>query len=578
MTKPGKQARKAVSIRYREKIKEDEEKWLEYKKKDAKRKAEYRKRLSQKLKSDGILLRKKREMDRIRQQAKRQKKNAVRNSNSNGEAYSCKQTLSKALKKVEAALPKDLNKKIAVLKSLFNKYIKPTDLMDENTIQSSKTQAREKLIETFYLQDGISVEAPGRKDTMTVDGEVVAKRVMLMTLTEAYQLFKAEYTGEKVVCKTIFCQSKPIYINLVDDLRHNMCVCKYHANFTFLLEGCAKIIPQISPKSDLFLKRVCCDVKNERCMTNECESCVSDIIDELVPIQFITKMQTQIKWKQWRRIDNRVTLNSTIGPLMDLIHDMQTQLPAFKMHCFVKREQQKYFEEKKKNLAPNEIVMQVDFAENYRLTCQNEIQDAHFSYSQVTIFTCVAWVLGETKSFAVISDRLTHNKFDVNCFISKIISILKNKYKAITSIYMFSDGSSSQFKNKFIISVIPRLAADFHCSILQWNFFATSHGKGAVDGVGAVVKRKVWQIVKATNIVLGDAPSFYECATNNINGVNILYISGKEIDSFSNQLVEIWQNVPNIKGIKSFHSFSYCDNQFIEASRTAYTVKKKLKI
>jgi len=36
----------------------------------------------------------------------------------------------------------------------------------------------------------------------------------------------------------------------------------------------------------------------------------------------------------------------------------------------------------------------------------------------------------------------------------------------------------------------------FGCEELEWNYFATSHGKGAVDGVGAVVKRKVWQIQK----------------------------------------------------------------------------------
>ena len=31
---------------------------------------------------------------------------------------------------------------------------------------------------------------------------------------------------------------------------------------------------------------------------------------------------------------------------------------------------------------------------------------------------------------------------------------------------------------------------------LSWNFFATSHGKGVVDGIGGTVKRTVWRHIK----------------------------------------------------------------------------------
>ena len=32
---------------------------------------------------------------------------------------------------------------------------------------------------------------------------------------------------------------------------------------------------------------------------------------------------------------------------------------------------------------------------------------------------------------------------------------------------------------------------------IRWNFFATSHGKGVVDGIGGTLKRTVWRHVKA---------------------------------------------------------------------------------
>ncbi|XP_053957300.1 uncharacterized protein LOC128862597 [Anastrepha ludens] len=187
-----------ITTKYREKMKEDVEKWQEYKKKEAKRNQEYRKRLSQKMKSDSNLLEKKKEKDRVRQQVLRQKKSVNNIGSLNCDIYSCKQTMGKAIKKVERALPRNLNRKIAILKSLCNKYLRPTETMDENTTKSSKSLMREKLIEKFFLQDGISVQAPGRKDTMLINGKVVSKRFMLMTLAEAYQLFKSEYTEEKL--------------------------------------------------------------------------------------------------------------------------------------------------------------------------------------------------------------------------------------------------------------------------------------------------------------------------------------------------------------------------------------------
>ena len=45
-------------------------------------------------------------------------------------------------------------------------------------------------------------------------------------------------------------------------------------------------------------------------------------------------------------------------------------------------------------------------------------------------------------------------------------------------------------------------------SNISWNFFATSHGKGAVGGVGGVLKRRAWNKVKARQVVIRNAAEF----------------------------------------------------------------------
>ena len=45
------------------------------------------------------------------------------------------------------------------------------------------------------------------------------------------------------------------------------------------------------------------------------------------------------------------------------------------------------------------------------------------------------------------------------------------------------------------------------------TFFAPSHGKGAVDGIAAVVKRNVWNLVQARKATVQDAGNFAEACT-----------------------------------------------------------------
>ena len=49
----------------------------------------------------------------------------------------------------------------------------------------------------------------------------------------------------------------------------------------------------------------------------------------------------------------------------------------------------------------------------------------------------------------------------------------------------FSDGVSSQYKNRKNFSNLCIHKSDFDLDV-EWNFFATAHGKNACDGVGAV--------------------------------------------------------------------------------------------
>jgi hypothetical protein len=119
-------------------------------------------------------------------------------------------------------------------------------------------------------------------------------------------------------------------------------------------------------------------------------------------------------------------------------------------------------------------LIQIDFAENYSIISQDEIQAAHWSHSRITIFTstCVVWLLLEvTTSFAIISDHLAHNKYAVFTFLSRIIKEGQSKHKLIDNVTIFSDGCAAQFKNKYTLSNLCFMKEDHSVTLSEWNFF-----------------------------------------------------------------------------------------------------------
>ena len=72
-------------------------------------------------------------------------------------------------------------------------------------------------------------------------------------------------------------------------------------------------------------------------------------------------------------------------------------------------------------------------------------------------------------------------------YVSRLLDDIPATVKSVS---IRSDGPSSQFKNHYIAASLHALEKQ-GIKIL-WNFFATSHGKGPVDGIGGSVKRHVW--------------------------------------------------------------------------------------
>ncbi|KAH8409642.1 hypothetical protein KR215_005013, partial [Drosophila sulfurigaster] len=115
----------------RDKLKEDPIKWENYKLKNKERMQNTRPNCKTASNRINEIVDNRRQLERIRKSQYRQrlaeKRDAEKREAENDAAkkknpYKCKQTLGKAVRKIENALPRDLEKKVRVLEILLNKF------------------------------------------------------------------------------------------------------------------------------------------------------------------------------------------------------------------------------------------------------------------------------------------------------------------------------------------------------------------------------------------------------------------------------------------------------------------------
>ena len=157
------------------------------------------------------------------------------------------------------------------------------------------------------------------------------------------------------------------------------------------------------------------------------------------------------------KVVKKMTKISKEGTIGDAVESLQGTLPSFLEHVFIKRQQSKLFGERLAKLGPSEAVIQVDFAENYTCKHQDEPQSAHWNQEQVTLFTLAIWtkeaagVDNVCASHDIVSDEIMHDKKAVTVFMFHVVDqFIKKRHQNVKHVYVFSDGPSSQFENKYI--------------------------------------------------------------------------------------------------------------------------------
>lgn len=131
-------------------------------------------------------------------------------------------------------------------------------------------------------------------------------------------------------------------------------------------------------------------------MTSSCTSCPINYWDKFEDHENLDKT---VSWKEWTNLGHRPKVVTKTMSCEAALKELKGKMEKVKLRCFVKKVQSDYFEE------------EIYFAENYALISQDEIQSAHWSHDQVTVFTCCMWIyIQEIKPFIIVSNDMSHTQ------------------------------------------------------------------------------------------------------------------------------------------------------------------------
>ncbi|XP_071839631.1 uncharacterized protein [Apostichopus japonicus] len=462
------------------------------------------------------------------------------------------QSFGKAVQRTYKTLPSSPNKKLAVVCGLAKKYgVDLAEKMECNLGNRSSycalSEEVKEAVKNFYYRADVVWTAPGMRDELTVwiDGkkEKMRKYYLTLYLRELFSLFKQE-NPDIVIGFSKFASLRPTNVLLLKSQPMDQCKCIIHENFIFKLTA-------LNITLDNFWENILCAPAdfNSACWRGSCENCCRGGKLDLSSCSDAD----EVHWKEWSKDPNGRILQETregcVGELKELLIN---HFSDYQEHVRIKRIMSHSFERDKAD--PRFYVLQIDFAMAYSCEYQNEIQSALWSRQSVNLFTAAVYdPSGQCSSHLIVTDSSDKGKDSVFTFVGALVEDLQ--LSAEEELIIYSDGPSSEFKNKYITGKFLSLLSEDLNRPITWKYFATSHGKGVVDGIGGAAKARVRDKVRSKGkdaLVVQSAQDFANAVKKLMPQVHTQLINDDKIKANISRK-NPWEGTLDIPGVRKIH-------------------------
>lgn len=247
------------------------------------------------------------------------------------------------------------------------------------------------------------------------------------------------------------------------------------------------------------------------------------------------------------------------GTLHTLLEDFSTDLKQkLGKHVYNIRHQYAALRGLKENLREDEVILHIDFAENFQCKYNSEVQAVHFgdSHHQVSLHTGVAYTWKDVKSLCSISSSFRHDPSAIWAHLTQVLTYLRKQHPTATTLHVVSDGPTTQYRSKKNFFLLTNVPYQMGWKSVTWNFLEAGHGKGPADGIGAAVKRRVDDLI-ARGKDIPDARVLLEELKQQKSATELFYIEPDAVEAMDIHVPSELQTIRGTMKIQKRSGFSH---------------------
>lgn len=416
-----------------------------------------------------------------------------------------------------------------------------------------------RAVQNFFEDDSNSRMAAGKKEFITRKTVRKQKRYLLDTV---FNLYKKFITGNLKISYQTFCRLRPFWVVKPNAQNRDTCLCIVHSNIDMKLSALHTANILTYNNHQKLLEDLCCDRYNVDCLARSCHACRNKNpkykeFDDRKVIKYkmwvCEKQQIQdFKTKKPRLVTKYLIKTFEVHPRQFITH-LQEDLQKFLDHQRNIVHQYKAMNDLKSNQQDDEVLIHVDFSENYCTKYAEEIQAFHFggSRAQLSLHTVVVYLRNSILSFCTVSENIAHSPAAIWTHLRPIFKTLPCGIKRV---HFLSDGPVTQYRNKTMFFIMATKLSEEIPDIenFTWNYTESGHGKGAPDGIGATCKRTADFVVNSGGDI-NNIDQFVKVIQERCLSITCIAIDGKDIQAMVDKVEEEASDQKSFKGTLNVH-------------------------
>ncbi len=151
-------------------------------------------------------------------------------------------------------------------------------------------------------------------------------------------------------------------------------------------------------------------------------------------------------------------------------------------HLFNFKWQGQQFELAKSSLRDSEVLMVMDFTQNFEHKYGQEPQSSHWYHTTTTMhpvvcyYKCLDCHNMRKEELIMLSDDMDHNAYAVKAFENKALEHLHEGGMTVMQAIQFMDNCAAQYKSHKLFDILSYRKIPF-----ERHYFRSQHGKGPGD-------------------------------------------------------------------------------------------------